>query len=893
VPGEVSKGYNHGHLGGERSVMKCPSCAFEISGSNRYCPSCGRELVRRTPSSPFSTPTIDELQTAVSLPAPILQARFVPGMLLADRYRIVAPVGHGGMGEVYRAEDLRLGQTVALKFLPRRNSQDASAWEQIHGEVRIARQISHPNVCRVFDIEESPDGPFIAMEFIDGEDLKSLLTRIGRLPVDKGLQFAYQICAGLAAAHELGIVHRDLKPANIMLDGRGRIRITDFGLAALVLGLRKNEMGAGTPAYMAPEQITGKQVTHRADIFCAGLVIYELLSGKPAFPSSTSSDLERRLTTPPVRLSKLVKGLDPEVERIIARCLEPNPASRPASIIEVAAALPGHDPLRAAIALGETPSPEVVAAAGESVSMSLAASSALLAAILLGIGAAAFLARYSNVLSAIRGGKVPEALAERAQQVIARAGYSGENVADSASWLEGNYENLAKLPRGSPEGIRFVYRRSPQLMIPRDMLSEINSTDPSGDLPGMLRVALDARGRLREFRAVPDPAREQSSPAPDWSGLLVEAGFPSAQTVAPDPDVLPTSPFDIRQDWQGSDEGQTFAITAASYKGHTVFFKAAPLTSKQRDQKRSAEGFSGVMFVLAVFVCGTGGCFLARRNLRRGRGDRRGAFRVAGFIFLSTILAWVASAHFVPAPADEYAGFIGGVGNALYVAGFMWILYLAVEPYVRRLWPEMLISWMRILSGSFRDSRVARDVLMGSLGGVGMALVLNGVNALPTWFSIPNVSPVVPSSFVLHSSAGMLAALGWHSSQAVQWALAVISFLLIARVILRRDWPAAGMAGACLGMVVLPADNFLIAVPAAMVCSAIVYFILFRFGLLSVAVILFFYFVLRRWPITLDFSQWFIWRSVFSMVLLGAIAVAAFLAVNSGRIFSLEPTLED
>ena len=139
----------------------------------------------------------------------------------------------------------------------------------------------------------------------------------------------------------------------------------------------------------------------------------------------------------------------------------------------------------------------------------------------------------------------------------------------------------------------------------------------------------------------------------------------------------------------------------------------------------------------------------------------------------------------------------------------------------------------------------------------------------------------------------MLAALGWHSSQAVQWALAVASFLLIARVLLRRDWLAAAVAGVCLGMVVLPADNLLVAVPAAVVCAAIVYFILFRFGLLSVAVILFFYFVLRRWPLTLDFSQWFIWRSVFSMALLVAIAVAAFLAVNSGRTFSLESTLED
>jgi len=813
-------------------------------------------------------------------------------MLLANRYRIVAPVGHGGMGEVYRAEDLRLGQTVALKFLPKPVSQDPSAWEQIHGEVRVARQISHPNVCRVFDIEESADGPFIAMEFIDGEDLKSLLTRIGRLPVDKGLQFAHQICAGLAAAHELGIVHRDLKPANIMLDGRGRIKITDFGLAALLAGLRKDQMGAGTPAYMAPEQITGKEVTRRADIYSAGLVIYELLSGKPAFPSSTASDLERRLVTPPVRLSKIVKGLDPEVERVIARCLGQNPASRPASIIEVASTLPGHDPLRAAIALGETPSPEMVAAAGESVSPSVAVSVALLAAILLGIGAVAFLARYSNALTAIRGGKVPEALAERAQQVITRLGYSSENAADSASWLEGNYENLAKLPRGSPEGIRFVYRRSPRLMIPRNLFSEIDSNDPPNELPGMLRVVFDARGRLREFTTVP-VSSGQTDPSPDWSGLLAEAGFSSAQTVGLDNDVLPPTAFDTRQDWQASEQGQTFAVTAASYKGKPVFFRAAPLATKLQSPKRSARGFSGIMFVLAVFVCGTGGCFLARRNVRRDRGDRRGALRVAGFILFGELLSWVLSAHFVPDPPDEYIGFIGGCGNALYVAGFMWILYLALEPYVRRLWPEMLISWMRVLSGNLRDSRVGRDVLIGAVGGVAMALVQNNVNALPAWFSIPNVAPVIPQSFVLRGPAGLLSALGAHSSLAVQWALATASFLLIARVILKRDWLAAAVAGACLGMVVLAADNFLVALPAAMLCATIVYSILFRFGLLSVAITLFFYFVLRRWPLTLDFSQWFIWRSVFSMSLLVAIAVAAFLAVNSGRGFSFEATLED
>jgi hypothetical protein len=814
-------------------------------------------------------------------------------MLLADRYRIVAPVGHGGMGEVYRAEDLRLGQTVALKFLPKSISHDPGAWQQIHGEVRIARQISHPNVCRVFDIAESNDGPFIAMEFIDGEDLKSLLTRIGRLPIDKGLQIAFQLCAGLAAAHELGTVHRDLKPANIMLDGRGQIRITDFGLAVLVEGLRKDEMGAGTPAYMAPEQVMGKEVTRRTDIFSAGLVIYELLSGKPAFSSSSAYAPERRFDSPPVRLSKLVKGLDPAVERVIARCLEQNPASRPASIIEVASVLPARDPLRAAVALGETPSPEMVAAAGEFARPSLAASAALLTAVLLGIGAAALLARYANVLTAIRDGKVPEALAERAQQVIGRLAYHDENAADSATWLEGNYENLSSLPRGSPEAIRFVYRRSSQFMIPRNLFSEIDGDDPPNDLPGMLRVVLDSRGRLREFTAVPVPAGGQSVPSPDWSVLLAEAELSSLQAVEPNADVLPPMAFDMRQDWQASEAGQNFAVTAASYKGKPVFFRAAPFSPTRRSARRSKEGLSGIMFVLAVIVCGTGGCFLARRNLRRDRGDRRGAFRVAAFIFLGEFLAWVLSAHFVADPPDEYLGFIGGCGNALYVAGFMWVLYMALEPYVRRLWPEMLISWMRVLSSDLRDSRVGRDVLIGAVGGVAMALIQNGVNALPTWFPIPNVSPVVPGSLVLLSPAGMLAALGTSSSMAVQWALAVVSFALIVRVILKRDWLAAAIAGACLGMVVLAADNLLVAVPAAMLCAAIVYSILFRFGFLSVAVTLFFYFVLRRWPLTLDFSQWFVWRSLFSMAILVAIAVGAFLVANADRAFSLEPALDD
>src|SRR5690242_8169161 len=158
--------------------------------------------------------------------------RFPPGTILDNRYRVLGLLGRGGMGEVYRADDLRLGQQVALKFLPAVLSRDPVRLAQFHNEVRTARQVSHPNVCRVYDIGEIEGQLFITMEYVDGADLSGLLRRIGRLPEGKGLDIARQVCAGLAAAHERGVLHRDLKPANIMLDGAGKVRIMDFSLAA-------------------------------------------------------------------------------------------------------------------------------------------------------------------------------------------------------------------------------------------------------------------------------------------------------------------------------------------------------------------------------------------------------------------------------------------------------------------------------------------------------------------------------------------------------------------------------------------------------------------------------------------------------------------------------------
>jgi serine/threonine-protein kinase len=296
--------------------------------------------------SPSSDPNV----TGAYDPPPAAK-RFAPGTLLAGRYRLVAAAGRGGMGEVYRADDLTLGQPVALKFLPPHLADDPDRLARFRKEVAVARRVSHPNVCRVHDLAEADGQPFLTMEYVDGEDLASLLRRIGRVPEDKAIAIARELCWGLAAVHEQGLVYRDLKPANVMLDGRGKVRLTDFGLAAAAEDLSAAELRAGTPAYMAPEQLAGNAVTARSDLFALGLVLYELFTGKKAF-----TGLDR--DTPPNTPSSHLSGLDPAVERVILRCVQRDPKDRPASALAVAAALPGSDAQAAALAAGETPWPQ-------------------------------------------------------------------------------------------------------------------------------------------------------------------------------------------------------------------------------------------------------------------------------------------------------------------------------------------------------------------------------------------------------------------------------------------------------------------------------------------------------------------------------------------------------
>ena len=218
----------------------CLACSGEIrDAAALWCPYCGASLRdgdttashAATISTPLAPVGVFAPGLRLSQYGPLNDARFAPGQIFASRYRIVSLLGRGAMGEVYRAEDLKLGQPVALKLIAVRMARGDERLQQFIAEVRLAREIAHPNVCRVYDIGEAEGWHYLSMEYVDGETLESLLRRIGRLPGEKALDMARQLCAGLAAAHDCGVLHRDLKPSNIMVDGRGRIRIMDFGLA--------------------------------------------------------------------------------------------------------------------------------------------------------------------------------------------------------------------------------------------------------------------------------------------------------------------------------------------------------------------------------------------------------------------------------------------------------------------------------------------------------------------------------------------------------------------------------------------------------------------------------------------------------------------------------------
>jgi serine/threonine-protein kinase len=840
---------------------------------------------------------------------------FAPGTILADRYRIVAQLGRGGMGEVYRADDLRLGQPVALKFLPESVAQDPDARERLFAEARNARSIAHPHVCRVYDVGEmaftsigpagTPQGGsgrgrlFLTMEYIDGEDLASLLRRIGRLPGPKASEIARQLCAGLEAAHERGVLHRDLKPANVMIDGRGHARITDFGLAVDTRQAASAREFAGTVAYMAPERLHGQPATVQSDLYALGLILYETFTGKPAFKASTLDEwLAVHDRSTPDRPSQWSSEIDPATERIILQCLSKDPAARPASARQIAAALPGGDPLAAALAAGETPSPELVAASGAEGTLPRRTAWALLMACVVSLAAAGFIWQWTSLAGLVPFEGSPEVLRAKARTILREIRHEG--AAEDHGWdivPDGAHLRYLATERRDtylfdrvgqaiPAPLTFRFRQSPEPLRPLGITGMVMFDDPPPGIPGESQITLDSMGRLTSLRARPVGGAQQEglSAEPDWSPVLSAMGLGGADLQEAVPARIPPFAAEVRRAWTAAVNGERVTVEAAAYRGRIVYAERFGVWQQSQAggrvppvglANRPAQTLLAVLWMATLAAV----ALLARRNVNMGRGDLRGAMRVAAVMLAGGIAFSIAGRHWVFDAFWLWMVVSTQLGGPLFNAALVWLFYLGLEPSARRYWPRLLVGWTRMLEGRWRDPLVGQGLLAGVLLGTLLPVVATLPELGGRFFGVAGAHP---SFWIASLSPAMnyLSAVGGMALMGLKNSLGILGFMVVARFLLKRDMAvfAATAFVAALAATSGVAPFALDLTQAAVGGVATVLFFR-RFGLLALAVGLGVNYVVRQTPWTLDYSRWFAWRPGLTCAIIVGVMVWGFVSV--------------
>ena len=848
-------------------MTNCPACSLDLDDSATRCSRCG------APLNDAVTQTAAEIEPERPLSefGPLGDARFAPGRIFASRYRIVSLLGRGGMGEVYRAEDLKLGQPVALKLMAFQSPRRRDDFQRFAAEVRLARQIAHPNVCRVYDLGEAEGWHYLSMEYVDGETLASLVRRIGPLPPDKVLDFARQLFAGVAAAHDRGVLHRDLKPSNVMVDGRGRIRIMDFGLAISADDVPRDR--AGTPAYMAPEQLTGDRVTERTDLYALGLILYELYAGRALFAGQTF--YQRLRPTRPGQLSAGAPGVDPRVAPLVCACLEEDPVARPTSAAAVAAMLPGGDPLTAAVAERRIVTPEMLAAAAKTGALPLPIAWLLFS--IATIGAIVVTSRAEALLLPHSGlPKPPAVLVERCQELLAHTGHKSE-AADSDFWFA---------PSADRTVLYFVYRQSPRPLVARNLFRVIGETDPPPTVPGMALVKTDAFGRLVSLARIGEPAkRSDDDRGVSWSVLFSDAGLDERQFVAVASPIVPLVAHDTVRAWEHVSDAQPLRVTAATLGGEPVLFEVADANStSMRDRTALTTGrptFAEQMLWLLITSAFIGMAIMARRNLRAGEGDRSSARKIGLFVACGGTLSALLRAHHVPLAVEEMALLLGVAGWSLVWAGFSWLAYISFEPYVRGLWPRTLISWTRLLAGRLRDPLVGRDVLIGTLIGImltGMLIVR--FTSAPTSVPEPFAEPAIESLV-----SGRLR--GWSLLFGVlnglQFALAALFFVVLIRMVVRKGWVAVVILSVIAAPVAPGGVASLGGLVWAIGTAAIAVTTVMRVGLLGGALAIICLYLFTASALTLNPQSWYFGSSLAVLAVVIALAAYGFIVSLAGQ----------
>ncbi|HTU45282.1 MAG TPA: serine/threonine-protein kinase [Bryobacteraceae bacterium] len=818
--------------------------------------------------------------------------RFFPGTLIVGRYRVIELLGRGGMGEVYRAADLALEQTVALKFLPCDASRDKRLLQLFHNEARVARQVTHPNVCRVYDIGETDGLPFISMEYVDGEDIAALLHRIGSLPPTKALEITRELFAGLAAAHARGVIHRDLKPHNVMLNKQGRTVIMDFGLAAIASQIEGIEARSGSPSYMAPEQLSGSSASAKSDLYSAGLIAYQLFTGKRAFEGASIAELlHAEEATEPERISAIVPDIDPQTERAIMLCIQPEPSQRPSSARAVASALPGGDPLSAALAAGETPSPDIVAAAGKAAGVRLRFAILCLATVIACLILVPVVGRHLSILSITPLDYSPPVLEQKARDLAASFGYNSK-PRDWDSWFEYDRPSIDFFQtRKHSESwsaifqkhsaINFYYRQSDHYLV--SLPDGILSADrPPVNKPGNVEILLDSQGHLLQFVAAVPAYGDINPPSPITSASLSEKlGFDLTRFQETSPTYIPEVVFDQRRAWMGSlfgvADGQT-TVEIATWRGALTslwirwpWIPKPGITTHERLFESTTTYIYNLFCVVGLIVA----FFLARRNLRLGRVDRRGAFRVACAAFFLAVASASFMVHFVPSVQMSDVAF-ETISDGLARGMILWLLYLASEPTVRARWPHSIITWNRALAGQISDPRVASDILVGAATGM---LMLYLFLARTLWFVSHGAPPDGPSARILGGLGELLSKLSSRGVAALLWASAILLVVCGARALLHTDWLAALTAGAFMTFIeggVRHSPTVSIDASVYFLFYSGIAFLLVRAGLLSAVSTIFVIDVAGDIPISSSFSAWYNWEAAVNISIIAVIAIYGF-----------------